>query len=103
MTDTNVNYTDDMVTTMTETYEATPTLATAKSIAEDMGKSTKSVVAKLVSLGIYQKAERKTKTGAKPIQKATLVKTIEEHYGFTMPSLVKATKIDLQKLVDNIA
>ena len=100
MTDTN--YTDKMVELMTKAYDADPTLENARTIADDLGKSTKSVVAKLVSLGIYQKAERKTKTGGKPIQKRTLVKAIETHYGFEMPSLVKAKKIDLQNMVDNL-
>lgn len=102
MTNDTVNYTDEMIASMTEEYSATPTLDTAKKIADNFGKSTKSVVAKLVSLGIYQKAERKTKSGAKPIQKAQLVKAIEAHYGFEMKSLVKATKIDLQNMVDNL-
>ena len=99
---TDINYTDDMVKAMTDTYNENPTLDTARTIADDLGKSTKSVVAKLVSLGIYKKAERVTKTGAKPIQKRTLVKAIETHYGFEMPSLVKAKKIDLQNMVDNL-
>jgi len=100
---TDVNYTDEMVASMTEAYSSNPTLDTARKIANDFGKSTKSVVAKLVSMGIYQKAEKKTKTGGKPIQKATLVKQIESHYGFAMPSLVKATKIDLQNMVNSFS
>ena len=103
MTDTIANYTDEMVTSMTETYSANPTLDTAKSLAADMGKSTKSVVAKLVSLGIYKKAEKKSKSGNPVIQKATLVKQIETHYGFALPSLIKATKTDLQNMVDNLS
>lgn len=102
MSDNVPNYTDAMVTQMTDLYTSVPTLDTAKKIADDFGKSPKSVIAKLVSLGIYQKAERTTKTGAKPVQKAQLVKLIEAHYGFEMKSLVKATKIDLQNLVDNL-
>ena len=103
MTDTKtVNYTDEMVADMTERYEADPTLDNVKAIAADFGKSTKSIVAKLVSLGIYQKAERKTKNGQPIIQKAALVKQIEAHYGFEMPSLVKATKADLQHLASAI-
>ena len=103
MTGKNVNYTDEMVATMVETYEANPNIDTVKDIAEDMGKSVKSVVAKLVSLGVYQKAERTAKNGKPVVQKAALVKMIEQHYGLEAPSLVKATKIDLQKLVDGIA
>jgi len=103
MTDMTPNYTDAMVSDMTDRYTGSPDLATAREIAKDFGKSTKSVVAKLVSLGIYKKAEKASKTGKPVIQKATLVKMIEAHYGFEMSSLVKATKIDLQNMVDNLS
>lgn len=103
MTDTTVNYTDDMVTAMTDRYNAVPTLDTARAIADDFGKSTKSVVAKLVSLGIYKKADRKTKTGAPVIQKADLVKAINASTGLQLDSLVKATKADLIALRNALA
>lgn len=87
-----------MVTEMLETYGENPTLNTAKEIAQNMGKSTKSVVAKLVSLGVYQKAVRATKSGSPVVQKAALVKEIEKATGLSMPSLQKATKADLLQL-----
>jgi len=99
----DVNYSDEMVETMVATYEAAPTIDTARTLAEDMGKSVKSVVAKLVSLGVYKKKERIAKNGGKIVQKAQLVKMIQDHYGIEVPSLQKATKIDLQKMVDSIA
>ena len=103
MTDTTPNYTEAMTADMTDRYNADPTLDTARAIAKDFGKSTKSVVAKLVSLGIYKKAEKVTKAGKPVVQKATLVKAIEAHYGFAMPSLVKATKTDLLALASNLS
>ena len=99
----DINYTDQMVTEMTSTYLENPTLDTAREIASHLGKSTKSVVAKLVSLGIYKKAVRATKSGSPVVQKATLVKEIEKATGLTMPSLVKATKADLLQLKATLA
>lgn len=99
---TDINYTDQMVTEMMEKYGENPTLETAREIASHFGKSTKSVVAKLVSLGVYQKAERATKSGSPVVHKAMLVKRIEKATGLTMPSLQKATKADLLQLCSNL-
>jgi hypothetical protein len=46
--------------------------------------------------------ERKTKTGEPIVRKAELVAQIESHFEDEMPSLVKATKADLQKLVEKL-
>ena len=46
--------------------------------------------------------ERKTKTGEPIVRKAELVAQIEKHYQESFPSLVKATKADLQKLVESL-
>ena len=102
MTDITPNYTEAMTADMTDRYNADPTLDTARAIAKDFGKSTKSVVAKLVSLGIYKKAEKASKTGKPVIQKAQLVARITKATGMEMPSLVKATKDDLFRLIDAI-
>ena len=67
---TNINYTEKMVTTMHKVYTAEPT--------------------------------RKTKTGEPIVRKAELVAQIESYFEDEMPSLVKATKADLQKLVEKL-
>ena len=46
--------------------------------------------------------ERKTKTGEPIVRKAELVAQIESYFEDEMPSLVKATKADLQKLVEKL-
>ena len=43
--------------------------------------------------------ERKTKNGEPIVRKHELVAQIEEYFSIEVPSLVKATKADLQKLV----
>ena len=73
-----------------------------KVFAKQFGKSTRSVIAKLSREGIYVPMERKTKTGEPIVRKAELVALIEEHFGDTFPSLVKATKTDLQRLVESL-
>ena len=96
------NYTPVMVTQMIETYTANPTLDTVAQLSTDLGKNKRSIIAKLVREGVYQAAPRVTKAGAPIVRKADLVCQIENHFGTTMASLVKASKSDLQRMVDAI-
>ena len=102
MTTENKNYTKEQEASMIAEYKMNPTRATVDVIAEDLGKSVKSVIAKLVTLKVYVKAVKTTKTGKPVIRKTALVEKINSHFGFEMPSLVKATKTDLQNMVDNL-
>jgi len=101
MTTITKNYTKEMEAKLMAEYKLNPTRQTVSDLAIDLGKSTRSITAKLCQLGIYKKIERVAKTG-KLISKSDLVKIINEHYNLEMPSLVKATKNDLEKLVMNL-
>ena len=97
------NYTDEMVAEMHEEYTANPTRETVDNLAEKMGKSVRSIIAKLSREGIYVTQERTTKTGEPVVRKAELVAQVEEHFGIQLPTLVKASKADLQTLLDSIS
>ncbi len=97
------NYTDEMVETMHELYTAEPTRETVEQLAEDFGKSVRSIIAKLSREGIYVSQPRVTKTGEPVVRKAELVAQIEEHFDIEVPSLVKASKADLQELLNHIS
>ena len=94
------NYTDAMVNQMVSTYTAAPTVDTVVALATEMGKNKRSIIAKLVREGVYQAQPRVTKAGAPIVRKSDLVEQIETHIGGSFPSLVKASKADLQKMVD---
>ena len=66
MTTKSVNYTPEMTLAVVSRYQAGDTVET---IADAMGKSVRSVVAKLAREGVYQKAEYVSKTGEKPVKK----------------------------------
>ncbi len=102
MTTENKNYSKEQEASMIAEYKMNPTRATVDVIAEELGKSVKSVIAKLVTLKVYKKQIKVSKTGKPVVRKSALVKQINEYYGFEMPSLVKATKTDLQNMVDNL-
>ena len=96
------NYNQDDVAKLLNDYRENPNRETVVKLAKDLGKSVRSVTAKLSQLGVYKKIERKTKNGNAVVSKSDLVKIINEHYNIDMPSLVKATKEDLNKLASNL-
>jgi hypothetical protein len=96
------NYTDEMVASMVEAYTAEPTRETVDSLANELGKTTRSIIAKLSREGVYQAQPRTTKSGEPVVSKAELVSAIASHFDIEVPTLVKAGKQDLQKLVDAI-
>jgi len=106
MADTSIrpkNYTDEMVAKMTKAYEANPTRETVEELASTLGKSVRSIIAKLSREGVYVAQPKVTKTGEPVVRKAELVAMLEAHFEVQMPTLVKASKADLQKLVDTIS
>ena len=97
------NYTDEMVAQMTEAYQSNPTRETVDELAETFGKTTRSIIAKLSREGVYIAQPRTTKSGEPVVAKAELVSQIEAHFDMELPTLVKAGKQDLQRLVDAIS
>ena len=97
------NYTDEMVNEMTTQYTANPTRETVDALADQFGKTTRSIIAKLSREGVYVAQPRTTKSGEPVVSKSELVSTLEAHFGIEMPTLVKAGKQDLQRLVDAIS
>ena len=97
------NYTDEMVASMTAQYEANPTRDTVDALAAEMGKSVRSIIAKLSREGVYVAQPKVTKSGEPVVRKQELVSEVAQHFGIELPTLVKASKADLQKLVDALS
>jgi len=97
------NYTEEMVSEMTTAYTDNPTRETVDELARHFGKTTRSIIAKLSREGVYVAQPRTTKSGEPVVAKAELVSEIQEHFGIELPTLVKAGKADLQRLVDAIS
>ena len=96
------NYTEEMVAEMTKAYTDNPTRDTVDALAQQFGKTTRSIIAKLSREGVYIAQPRTTKSGEPVVSKAELVAQIQEHFGIELPTLVKAGKADLQRLVDSL-
>lgn len=97
-----VSYTEEVTKSIVEEYLAEPTRETVEAIAARIAKSSRSVIAKLAALGVYQTPQRTTKTGEPIVKKEEMVEELEKILGITIPTLVKAGKQDLQKLVEAV-
>jgi len=95
----NVNYTVEQTAKAVEDYKAG---VDVEVIATALGKSVRSVVAKLSREGVYQKKEYTAKDGSKAESKADLVAQIAEKLGVSadqVGSLESATKVALKLVV----
>ena len=72
------NYTNEQVSYMIDKYNESPTRDTVQILAEELCKSTKSIIGKLSREGVYQKAQYVSKTGEFPINKKELVVKISD-------------------------
>ncbi len=94
------NYTDEMVARMVGLYNDNPTRETVDKLAQEFGKTTRSIIAKLSREGVYKAQPRTTKSGEPVISKAQYVSAINAHFGIVLPTLVKAGKQDLARLAE---
>ena len=103
MTAKTVNYTPEQTVAMVADYLAGVTVAT---IAENLGKSTRSIVAKLSREKVYVAKAYVSKSGEKPVAKNELADKMAEVFGLTeaeADSLTKANKTALKKILDKFA
>jgi len=101
-----VNYTDVQTAAMVEAYTAAPNKATVEALAEQMGKTVRSVIAKLSREKVYVAAERTTKTGEKIVKKDQTADAIGAVLKLTeaeTESLTKANKTALAKIFKALA
>jgi transposase-like protein len=99
MAEKTVNYTPEQTAQMVEAYKEGTTV---EAIAETLGKTVRSVVAKLSREGVYRKKEYTTKTGETPVAKETLADKIGALAGLSegeIDSLTKANKTALAKIL----
>lgn len=102
MADKTVNYTPEMTAKMVADYASG---VTVEAMAEALGKSVRSIVAKLSREGVYKKKEYKTKTGDSPVKKDAFADFIGEALALSeadVESLTKANKTALAKIADFI-
>jgi len=98
-----VNYTPEQTAQMVADYAAG---VTVEKIAETLGKTVRSVVAKLSREGVYKKKEYVSKTGEKPVKKdahADAIGAILKLSEGEIDSLTKANKSALKTIFEALA
>jgi response regulator RpfG family c-di-GMP phosphodiesterase len=103
MTAKAVNYTPEQTTKMVADYANG---VTVEAIATELGKSVRSIVAKLSREKVYKAKTYKTKTGEAVIKKDEFADSIAQALGLTeadADSLTKANKTALKAIADFIA
>ena len=106
MTEKTAAYTAEQTAEMVAAYVAAPVQATVDTLAEKLGKSVKSVVAKLAREGVYVKKGTAKAAGTKAVTKAELATEIvqwlemdTEYVEAYAASLAKADKTVLLGVV----
>ena len=87
-----MNYTEEVTEYMVEQYKSSPTMETVQYLADELGKTTKSIIGKLSREGVYKRAVYKSKSGELPITKVELVNNIAENLGIEVESLAGLEK-----------
>ena len=103
MTANTVNYTPEQTTKMVADYQSG---VTVEMIAENMGKTVRSVVAKLSREKVYKAKEYKTKTGESVVKKdahADAIGAILKMPENDIESLTKANKNALRAIFEALA
>ena len=99
MAEKTVNYTPEQTASMLADYAGG---VTVEAIAENLGKTVRSVVAKLSREGVYRKKEYISKTGERPVKKDATADEIGKIAGLSegeVDSLTKANKTALLKVL----
>ena len=99
MAEKTVNYTPEQTLKIVSDYQAGETVET---IAQEMGKSVRSIVAKLSREGVYRKKEYVSKNGERPVSKDVQADAIAAILGLSEPdaeSLTKANKSALAAIL----
>ena len=100
------NYTEQQTDAMVAAYMLEPTRETVDKLAEELGRSTKSIIGKLSREGVYRREVYVSKTGESPITKVEIVNNICEDLGIEVAALAgleKSPKTALRNLEKAVA
>lgn len=83
-------------------YLKDPTLKTVSKLSVLFNKPKRSIISKLVKMGIYQPKGYRSKTGELPVTKLELVREMEEMLNVKLIDLDKAPKLTLKTLKNEV-
>ena len=98
-------FTEEETKYIIETYQANPCLETVEEIAEEVGKTKRSIISKLSAEGVYQKKEYRDKWGQKPTTRAEYTERIRKATALNemqLMGLEKSSRIALKNLAERL-
>ena len=101
-----VNYTAEQTAAMVADYTANPSQETVEALAKALGKTVRSVIAKLSREKVYKAKEYVSKTGEAVVKKDELADKMAAEFDLTeaeADSLTKANKTALVKIMAHVA
>lgn len=96
-------YTKEQSDAIVAAYKIKPDAETVNTLAETFKVPTRSIIAKLSSLGVYERKRYVSKSGLPPIKKATLADELGKILGlhdFEIEQLEKLSKPLITKLIE---
>jgi hypothetical protein len=96
-----MNYTKEQTEYITVRYKDRPRMETVEHLANELGKSTKSIIGKLSREGVYERTVYTSKSGELPVTKSEICHGIAENLGLEIEHLAgleKAPKSTLKTL-----
>ena len=100
-----VKYTPELVNTIKTRYLESPSTETVKELSKELDIPERSIIAKLSSLGVYQKKQYVNKRGEIPVKKEEYIERIAKLLDMNvelMESLEKVTKTVLVQMEERI-
>jgi hypothetical protein len=101
-----INYTPEQTAKLKADYSANPNKETVEKLATEMGKTVRSVIAKLTKEQVYKAKEYVSKSGEKPVKKdahADAIGAVLKLSEGEIESLTKANKTALVKIFTALA
>jgi len=92
-------YTSEETKHMVEVYQSNPNRDTVDALAEELGKTVKSIIGKLSREKVYLKVEYKTKRGERPETKLQMTEHIADMLQGDANRLETLTKASKQELL----
>jgi hypothetical protein len=98
-------YTPEILESIKHAYLASPKPETVRALSDQYGIGSRSIIAKLATLGIYKRATYRTKSGEAPILKSVYADRLGDLLGlddFEVEQLEKLSKALLKKMISKI-
>lgn len=94
-----MKYTKEITDRLINEYKAAPTTTTVQNLAQELSVPERSIIAKLSSLGVYQKKQYLNKRGEVPTKKSEHIENIAKLLNMNLELLESLEKVNKSVLL----